>query len=64
MPTATPDSTPIIRGAHDLAPNEWRPNAPLQHWRAFGLDSSQLGIRDDLSNLDEIVDAALRGLRR
>jgi hypothetical protein len=51
-------------GAHDLAPNEWRPDAPLRHWVKFGLDGSQLRMADDLSNLDEVVDAALRGLRR
>jgi hypothetical protein len=49
-------------GAHDLAPNEWRPAAPLGHWRMFGLDSSGLQIAADLSNLDEVVSAALRGL--
>ncbi len=51
-------------GAHDLAPNEWRPEAPLRHWRLFGLDSSQLQLNPDLSNLDEIVAAALRGWGR
>jgi hypothetical protein len=51
-------------GAHDLAPNQWRPNARLSHWSFFGLDSSGLEIADDLSNLDEVVDAALRGLGR
>jgi hypothetical protein len=30
----------------------------------FGIDSSGLEMAPDLSNLDEIVDAALRGLRR
>ncbi|MEU8611198.1 hypothetical protein AB0C29_24755 [Actinoplanes sp. NPDC048791] len=62
------DGDPIINrdhpGAHDLAPNEWRPNAPLDHWRVFGLDGSGLQMADDLSNLDEVVDAALRGLGR
>ncbi|OJF13200.1 WXG100 family type VII secretion target [Couchioplanes caeruleus] len=51
-------------GAHDLAPNRWRPEAPFQHWRKFGLDGSALRMSDDLSNLDEIVDATLRGLGR
>jgi len=51
-------------GAHDLAPNEWRPEAPFQHWRLFGLDSSGLVMAPDLSNLDEIVIIALRGLGR
>ena len=51
-------------GAHDLAPNEWRPHAPLQHWERYGIDSSGLQIADDLSNLDDVVDAALRGLGR
>ncbi|XVU22753.1 WXG100 family type VII secretion target [Actinoplanes sp. CA-054009] len=51
-------------GAHDLAPNEWRPDAPFQHWARFGIDGSGLRMADDLSNLDEVVDAALRGLGR
>jgi hypothetical protein len=51
-------------GAHDLAPNEGRPEAPLRHWGLFGLDSSGIQIAADLSNLDEVVGAALRGLRR
>jgi hypothetical protein len=51
-------------GAHDLAPNEWRPSEPFRHWRAFGIDGSGIEMADDLSNLDEVVDAALRGLGR
>lgn len=51
-------------GAHDLAPHRWRADAPLQHWRAYQLDASGLRIADDLSNLDDVVDAALRGLAR
>ncbi|MFI5932091.1 hypothetical protein [Actinoplanes sp. NPDC051494] len=51
-------------GAHDLAPHEWRPKDPLGHWRALGLDSSGIQFADDLSNLDDVVDAALRGLGR
>jgi hypothetical protein len=51
-------------GAHDLAPHVWRPDDPLGHWRQFGLDSSELQIAPDLSNLDEVVDAALRGSGR
>jgi hypothetical protein len=51
-------------GAHDLAPNEWRPDAPLRHWEKFGLNSSGLQMADDLSNLDDIVDTVLRGLGR
>ncbi|MBW6436342.1 hypothetical protein KZ829_21620 [Actinoplanes hulinensis] len=51
-------------GAHDLAPNEWRPEAPFRHWRIFGLDGSGIRMADDLSNLDQVVEAALRGLRR
>ncbi|WP_305783020.1 WXG100 family type VII secretion target [Symbioplanes lichenis] len=56
--------SPDHPGAHNLAPHETRPHAPLQHWRALGLDPSGLEIAEDLSNLDEIVAAALRGLRR
>ncbi|GIF09777.1 hypothetical protein [Actinoplanes siamensis] len=51
-------------GAHDLAPHQYKPRAPLEHWRMFDLDGSGLRFADDLSNLDEVVDAALRGLRR
>jgi hypothetical protein len=51
-------------GAHELAPNAWRPEAPLHHWRLFGLDSSGIEMADDLANLDEVVEAALRGWRR
>jgi hypothetical protein len=51
-------------GAHDLAPHQYRPEAPLAHWRLFGLDGSHLHLADDLSNLDEVVAAALRGLNR
>ena len=55
---------PLHPGAHDLAPNEWRPEAPLQHWRLFGLDSPGIQMAADLSNLDDVVGAALRGLAR
>jgi hypothetical protein len=51
-------------GAHNLAPHEYRPDAPLDHWRRFGIDPSGLRIADDLSNLDDVVTAALRGLGR
>lgn len=51
-------------GAHELAPNEWRPAAPLRHWQSFGIDGSGIQIAGDLSNLDEVVEAALRGLGR
>ncbi|MEU4694881.1 hypothetical protein [Actinoplanes sp. NPDC023714] len=50
--------------AHDLAPNAWRTDGPLRHWRLFGIDSSGIHMADDLSNLDEIVDTVLRGLGR
>ncbi|GGQ59213.1 hypothetical protein [Couchioplanes azureus] len=51
-------------GAHDLPPNQWRPENPFGHWRLYGIDGSGLRMADDLSNLDEIVDAVLRGLGR
>jgi hypothetical protein len=50
--------------AHDLAPNEWRPQAPFEHWTKLGIDGSGLHLAEDLSNLDEIADAALKGLGR
>jgi hypothetical protein len=36
----------------------------LAHWGRYGLDGSSVVIAGDLSNLDEVVDAALRGLGR
>ncbi|MEU4564349.1 hypothetical protein AB0F72_38705 [Actinoplanes sp. NPDC023936] len=51
-------------GAHELAPNAWRADKPLQHWRVFGIDSSGIRMADDLSNLDAIVETVLRGLSR
>ncbi|MFI1993935.1 WXG100 family type VII secretion target [Actinoplanes sp. NPDC020271] len=62
------DGDPILSpdhpGAHDVAPHEYRPDAPLAHWRLFGIDGSHLRLADDLSNLDEVVATALRGLNR
>ncbi|GAA2563766.1 hypothetical protein GCM10010435_39890 [Winogradskya consettensis] len=63
-PSGDPIINPNHPGAHDLAPNEWKPATPFAHWRAFGLDGSNLEMAGDLSNLDEVVDAALRGLGR
>ncbi|GIF26120.1 hypothetical protein BJ973_003390 [Actinoplanes tereljensis] len=51
-------------GAHELAPNEWRPDGMLDHWRSFGIDNPGIQLADDLSNLDDVVEAALRGLGR
>jgi hypothetical protein len=50
--------------AHDLSVLEGRPNDPFRHWERWGLDSSGLTMAGDLSNLDEVVDRALRGLGR
>ena len=50
--------------AHDLSVNEGLPNDPFRHWGRWGLDSEGLEMADDLSNLDEVVDRALRGLGR
>ncbi|AGL19452.1 WXG100 family type VII secretion target [Actinoplanes sp. N902-109] len=54
--------SPRFPGAHNVAPHEHRPQDPLAHWRLLGLDPSGLTIADDLSNLDDVVAAALRGL--
>jgi hypothetical protein len=48
-------------GAHDVAPNA-NNNASLRHWRALGLEPPSTPLADDLSNLDEVVEAAKRGL--
>ncbi|WP_211303964.1 hypothetical protein [Pseudosporangium ferrugineum] len=50
--------------AHDLSVLEGLPDDPFRHWRRWGLDSEGLEMADDLSNLDEVVDRALRGLGR
>ncbi|WP_433729705.1 hypothetical protein ACQP2Y_18150 [Actinoplanes sp. CA-051413] len=50
--------------AHDLSVLEGVPNAPFRHWQKWGLDSEGLEMADDLSNLDQVVERALRGLGR
>ncbi|HIK09309.1 MAG TPA: hypothetical protein IGS52_03405 [Oscillatoriaceae cyanobacterium M33_DOE_052] len=47
--------TPEHYGAHDLAPNPDRPN-PFSHWdKIIGKSPEGLTLRDDLSNLDELL---------
>ncbi|MBW4496336.1 MAG: hypothetical protein KME26_25320 [Oscillatoria princeps RMCB-10] len=49
--------TPEHYGAHDLAPNTGRPN-PFSHWdKIIGKSPQGLTLRDDLSNLDELLEA-------
>ncbi|MER7107811.1 hypothetical protein [Streptomyces sp. NPDC000229] len=56
-----------LLGAHDIAPISFR-GAPvtvdgtLKFWPAWGLEPPKVKIADDLSNLDEVVRAARRGL--
>jgi hypothetical protein len=50
--------------AHDLSILEGKPDAPFKHWGRWGLDSEGLTMNDDLSNLEDVVDRALRGLGR
>ncbi|WP_306203722.1 WXG100 family type VII secretion target [Actinoplanes sp. RD1] len=50
--------------AHGLAPREGNPSAPLAHWAGYGIDGTGIRLADDLSNLDYVVAAALRGLER
>ncbi|MET7903843.1 protein phosphatase [Streptomyces sp. NPDC005355] len=54
-------------GAHDVAPLSFR-GAPvtvegtLKHWPRWGIKPPEVAIADDLSNLDEVVKAAKKGL--
>lgn len=48
-------------GAHEVAPAGWG-EVSLRHWRALGLEPPSTPIAEDLSNLDDVVDAARRGL--
>jgi hypothetical protein len=56
-----------LLGAHDIAPIAFR-GAPitidgtLKLWKKFGLTPPEAAILDDLSNLDEVVDAAKKGM--
>lgn len=49
--------TPEHHGAHDLAPNPSRPD-PFSHWdKIIGKSPEGLTVADDLSNLDELIEA-------
>ncbi|UGY93033.1 hypothetical protein [Streptomyces gobiensis] len=58
---------PSLLGAHDVAPISFR-GAPitaegtLKRWPKMGLIPPSVKIADDLSNLDEVVNAAKKGL--
>jgi hypothetical protein len=47
-------------GAHEAAPTASA--AAMRHWRALGLTPPDEPIAPDLSNIDNVVDAARRGL--
>jgi hypothetical protein len=47
-------------GAHEAAPTASA--AAMRHWRALGLTPPDEPIAPDLSNIDNVVDAAKRGL--
>lgn len=52
--------SPEYHGAHDLAPNPSRPQ-PFSHWeKIIGKSPEGLILADDLSNLDELLEA-IRG---
>jgi hypothetical protein len=49
--------TPEHFGAHDIAPHTDRPN-PFYHWeKIIGMSAEGLTLADDLSNLDELLQA-------
>lgn len=50
--------TPEHYGAHDIAPNAnaKRPN-PFSHWVTIGKSAEGLTLADNLSNLDELLEA-------
>ena len=48
--------TPEHYGAHDIAPHTDRPN-PFSHWFTIGKSAEGLTLADDLSNLDELLEA-------
>jgi hypothetical protein len=49
-------------GAHEAAPTASA--ASMRHWRALGLTPPSEPIAPDLSNIDDVVDAAKEGLGR
>ncbi|MEO3751586.1 hypothetical protein [Streptomyces sp. B6B3] len=49
-------------GAHDLAPHYHEGH--FNHWkRAFGIEPPSVRLADDLSNIDDVVNAAIQELR-
>ncbi|GGQ44571.1 WXG100 family type VII secretion target [Couchioplanes azureus] len=57
--------SPEHHGAHDLAPIAGAAGGPFDHWpRRLGRDVPDVEIADDLSNLDDIVELALRDWNR
>ena len=59
------DGSPVFNtshfGAHEAAPNSH--SGGLRHWSSLGLTPPDDPIAPDLSNIDEVVGAALAGLR-
>jgi hypothetical protein len=47
-------------GAHEVAPKS--SNGSLSHWRKLGLTPPDVPLAPDLSNIDNVVEAARRGL--
>ncbi|OCR02334.1 hypothetical protein BCD67_20255 [Oscillatoriales cyanobacterium USR001] len=43
-------------GAHDMAPHAENPN-PFSHWDRIGKSAEGLTLADDISNLDELLEA-------
>jgi hypothetical protein len=53
--------TPHDAGAHDLAPNERK--GGFAHWRSLGLKEPEVVLREDMSNIDDVVKAIAQALR-
>ncbi|GAA2488123.1 hypothetical protein [Streptomyces gobitricini] len=54
-------STPRDAGAHELAPNEQK--GGFRHWAAMGLKGPDVVLRENMSNIDDVVRAVVQELR-
>ncbi|MFI8993776.1 hypothetical protein [Streptomyces sp. NPDC053542] len=53
--------TPRDAGAHELAPNERK--GGFKHWGSLGLKEPDVVLREDMSNIDDVVKAVAQELR-
>ncbi|MEU6119002.1 hypothetical protein ABZ840_31245, partial [Streptomyces sp. NPDC047117] len=53
--------TPRDAGAHELAPNERK--GGFKHWSSLGLKEPDVVLREDMSNIDDVVKAVAQELR-